>query len=103
MSSDIQRGGLTRRTQVMLQAMKEEPPLNSKCKDKFLIQSMLIPAEKAAIPLHDLVRRFLRNLGPHLTFLAVDYTRGRGAREDSLPEGQGKLSPPRRPPTRRGR
>jgi vesicle-associated membrane protein-associated protein A len=39
----------------MLQAMKEEPPLNSKCKDKFLIQSMLIPQEKSAIPLHDLV------------------------------------------------
>ena len=39
----------------MLQAMKEEPPLNAKCKDKFLIQSMLIPPEKAAIPLHDLV------------------------------------------------
>jgi hypothetical protein len=43
----------------MLQAMKEEPPLNAKCKDKFLIQSMLIPPEKAAIPLHDLVRRVL--------------------------------------------
>jgi vesicle-associated membrane protein-associated protein A len=40
----------------MLQAMKEEPPLNAKCKDKFLIQSMLIPPEKAALPPHDLVR-----------------------------------------------
>jgi len=60
MSPNIQRSGLTRRAQVMLQAMREEPPLNSKCKDKFLIQSMLIPPEKAAIPLHDLVRRFLR-------------------------------------------
>jgi vesicle-associated membrane protein-associated protein A len=56
MSSNIQRIGLTRRAQVMLQAMKEEPPLNAKCKDKFLIQSMLIPPEKAAVPLHDLVR-----------------------------------------------
>jgi vesicle-associated membrane protein-associated protein A len=36
--------------------MKEEPPLNAKCKDKFLIQSMLIPPEKAALPPHDLVR-----------------------------------------------
>jgi hypothetical protein len=57
----------------MLQAMKEEPPLNAKCKDKFLIQSMLIPPEKVAVPLHDLVRRSLRNAVPHLTFLAVDY------------------------------
>lgn len=58
----------------MLQAMKEEPPLNAKCKDKFLIQSMLIPPEKAAISLHDLVRHFLRNAVPGLTFFAVDYT-----------------------------
>jgi vesicle-associated membrane protein-associated protein A len=64
MSPNIQRSGLTRRAQVMLQAMREEPPLNSKCKDKFLIQSMLIPPEKAAIPLHDLVRRFLRKPVP---------------------------------------
>ncbi|KAH9991293.1 PapD-like protein [Russula vinacea] len=46
--------GQTVEVQVMLQAMKEEPPLNAKCKDKFLIQSMLIPPEKAALPLHDL-------------------------------------------------
>lgn len=44
----------------MLQAMKEEPPLNAKCKDKFLIQSMLIPPEKAATSLHDLVSPFLQ-------------------------------------------
>jgi vesicle-associated membrane protein-associated protein A len=44
----------------MLQAMKEEPPLNAKCKDKFLIQSMLIPPEKVATSLHDLVSPFLQ-------------------------------------------
>jgi len=43
----------------MLLAMKEEPPLNAKCNDKFLIQSMLIPPEKAAIPPDDLVGPFL--------------------------------------------
>lgn len=53
----------------MLQAMKEEPPLNAKCKDKFLIQSMSIPPEKAAIPLHDLVRHFLYMPVLDLTFL----------------------------------
>jgi len=31
---------------VMLQPLKEEPPLNAKCKDKFLIQSTLITPEK---------------------------------------------------------
>ena len=40
---------------VTLLAMKEEPPPNAKCKDIFLIQSMLIPQEKAAIPFRDLV------------------------------------------------
>ena len=41
---------------VLLQAMKEEPPLNAKCKDKFLIQSTLITPEKESLPLADLVR-----------------------------------------------
>jgi len=40
--------------QVMLQAMKEEPPLSTKCKDKFLIQSTLITPEKETLPLHDI-------------------------------------------------
>lgn len=37
----------------MLQAMKEEPPLNAKCKDKFLIQSTLLTPEKEG---QDIVR-----------------------------------------------
>lgn len=40
---------------VMLQPLKEEPPLNSKCKDKFLVQSTLITPEKETMALHDLV------------------------------------------------
>ena len=40
----------------MLQAMKEEPPTNVKCKDKFLIQSTIITPEKETMPLQDLVR-----------------------------------------------
>jgi len=39
---------------VMLQAMKEEPPLSTKCRDKFLIQSTTITSEKATLPLHDI-------------------------------------------------
>ncbi|KAF8627427.1 hypothetical protein AX17_006242 [Amanita inopinata Kibby_2008] len=39
---------------VMLQAMKEEPPLNAKCKDKFLIQSTLITPEKETMSLQDI-------------------------------------------------
>ncbi|KAF8798990.1 PapD-like protein [Phlegmacium glaucopus] len=35
---------------VMLQALKEDPPLNTKCKDKFLIQSTIITPEKETLP-----------------------------------------------------
>jgi hypothetical protein len=38
----------------MLQAMKEEPPLSTKCRDKFLIQSTTITSDKATLPLHDI-------------------------------------------------
>ena len=40
---------------VMLQAMKEEPPLAAKCKDKFLIQSTTITPEKETMALADIV------------------------------------------------
>ncbi|PPQ91678.1 hypothetical protein CVT25_012891 [Psilocybe cyanescens] len=39
---------------VMLQGLKEEPPLNTKCKDKFLIQSTIITPDKETLALHDL-------------------------------------------------
>ncbi|KAL0961413.1 hypothetical protein HGRIS_006362 [Hohenbuehelia grisea] len=38
----------------MLQAMKDDPPLSTKCKDKFLIQSTLITPEKESLPLQDI-------------------------------------------------
>ena len=41
----------------MLQAMKEDLPTNTKCKDKFLIQSTVITPEKETLPLNDIVRR----------------------------------------------
>jgi hypothetical protein len=41
---------------VMLQAMKEDPPLNAKCKDKFLIQSTVITPDKETMSLQDIVR-----------------------------------------------
>lgn len=43
------------RKPVMLQAMKEEPPLAAKCKDKFLIQSTTITPEKETLSLTDIV------------------------------------------------
>ena len=43
---------------VMLQALKEEPPLNTKCKDKFLIQSTIITPDKETLALSDIVGNF---------------------------------------------
>lgn len=39
----------------MLQAMREEPPLAAKCKDKFLIQTTTITPEKETLSLSDIV------------------------------------------------
>ncbi|KAH8104686.1 PapD-like protein [Cristinia sonorae] len=46
--------GETVEVQVMLQAMKEEPPMNAKCKDKFLIQSTIITPDKENVPLQEM-------------------------------------------------
>ena len=53
---------------VMLQPMKEEPPLSTKCKDKFLIQSTLITPEKETKDLQDIVRTPLLR---HQSYLKV--------------------------------
>ncbi|CAK5284096.1 unnamed protein product, partial [Mycena citricolor] len=39
---------------VMLQPLKEEPPLNAKCKDKFLIQSTTISSDKDSLSVQDI-------------------------------------------------
>lgn len=46
--------GQTVEVSVQLQPMKEEPPLNAKCKDKFLVQSTLITPDKAHLSQTDL-------------------------------------------------
>lgn len=40
---------------VQLQPMKEEPPLNVKCRDKFLVQSTTITPEKESMSLAEIV------------------------------------------------
>jgi hypothetical protein len=52
----------------MLQAMKEEPPLAAKCKDKFLIQSTTITPEKETLSLSDIVS------SPSLELPAICYS-----------------------------
>ncbi|KAG0006846.1 phosphatidylinositol-binding protein scs2, partial [Entomortierella chlamydospora] len=40
--------------QVQMQAMKEDPPIDFKCKDKFLVQSVAITAEREQLAPADL-------------------------------------------------
>ncbi|KAI1793244.1 PapD-like protein [Ganoderma leucocontextum] len=46
--------GETVEVAVMLQAMKEDLPMNTKCKDKFLIQSTVITPDKESMSLQDI-------------------------------------------------
>ena len=41
---------------VLLQAMKEDPPLDAKCRDKFLVQSVAVTADKEFTNVASLVR-----------------------------------------------
>ncbi|CAO1633033.1 unnamed protein product [Sympodiomycopsis kandeliae] len=40
--------------QVLLQAMKDEPPMSAKCRDKFLVQSTIITPDRENVSLTDL-------------------------------------------------
>lgn len=46
---------------VLLQAMKEDPPAGYKCRDKFLVQSVAITADKEYNNVQQIVR-FLSNI-----------------------------------------
>ena len=78
-------------------ALEEEPPPDMECKDKFIIKSMLIPPEKAAIPLRDLVGPFLHSPASrpiYFSYAIVGHSRGRRDRKDSLSKIEGQLSAP---------
>ena len=38
----LQCNTIAEKCQVLLQAMKEDPPLDAKCRDKFLVQSAMV-------------------------------------------------------------
>ncbi|KAI9258171.1 PapD-like protein [Phascolomyces articulosus] len=44
----------TREVLVMLQAFKEEPESDYRCKDKFLVQTVMVPADKQLLAVNDL-------------------------------------------------
>jgi hypothetical protein len=41
---------------VLLQAMKVEPPLDAKCRDKFLVQSVAVTSDKEFTNINEIVR-----------------------------------------------
>ncbi|KAG8928985.1 phosphatidylinositol-binding protein scs2 [Tulasnella sp. 419] len=70
---------------VILQAMKEEPPLAAKCKDKFLVQSTFITPEKESLPLQD-IWATTSDASIHQQKVKVVYL-AQGV--DSIPENEG--------------
>jgi hypothetical protein len=42
--------------QVLLQAMKDDPPLEAKCRDKFLVQTVAITADREFSTVAEIVR-----------------------------------------------
>lgn len=48
-----------RRSAVLLQPMKEDPEPGAKCRDKFLVQSVVISPDRESRPLPELVRHIL--------------------------------------------
>ena len=36
--------------------MKQDPPLDTKCRDKFLVQSVSIPSDREHVDVHTIVR-----------------------------------------------
>jgi hypothetical protein len=49
-------GRADKHNSVLLQAMKEDPPPDAKCRDKFLVQSVQIPADKEISNITAIVR-----------------------------------------------
>ncbi|KAG9087945.1 phosphatidylinositol-binding protein scs2, partial [Ceratobasidium sp. 392] len=52
--------------QVWLQAMREDPPINFKCKDKFLVQSMVLTPDRRPKSLSDMWVFGENEVAPHM-------------------------------------
>ena len=87
---------------VMLQAMKEEPPLAAKCRDKFLIQSTIITWDKQTMPLQDIVcfiPQVLRLIHFH-SLSVVEYHRRSRGRQGLPTKAEGRILASRGPDAR---
>ncbi|KAL1960259.1 hypothetical protein VTO42DRAFT_8802 [Malbranchea cinnamomea] len=92
--------------QVLLQAMKEEPPLDAKCKDKFLVLSTIVTADKdfsniasiwqevERVSKSTIQERKIRvNYLPAETELAKEEPNGLDSREEEQPPGYTSPAP----------
>lgn len=52
-------------TLVLLQAMKADPPLDAKCRDKFLVQSVVITPDKEFTAVASVVRAPVQQAAKH--------------------------------------
>ncbi|GHJ85014.1 hypothetical protein NliqN6_1416 [Naganishia liquefaciens] len=77
--------GETVNVQVILQPMKEEPAINAKSRDKFLLQSCIISVEQEGRPLHDLWAEINDKSAIHEHKLRCVFLPGR----DAIPEESG--------------
>lgn len=75
---------------VLLQAMKEDPPLDAKCKDKFLVQSVAITGDYEYSNIASIVCRRIR--APAIPCLLTDFARCL-VRESSQVGGPGTQDP----------
>jgi hypothetical protein len=86
---------------VLLQPMKEDPPLNTKCKDKFLVQTTFITPEREQGSISELVRHSLypqRRRRALISFLRGGLVVGGGRTDrrrewDPPAEAEGRVPP----------
>ena len=102
---------------VLLQPMKEDPAPNAKCRDKFLVQSVLVTPEREDVALAELVRlaslclhprrrvqRLARTLTESTLYAVVDRRAGGQDARRGGPEPDPRAEDPLRlPPRRRAR
>ncbi|KAG8740299.1 phosphatidylinositol-binding protein scs2 [Ceratobasidium sp. 414] len=89
-SIDVQGGRFRICVQILMQAMREDPPSSHECKDKFLVQSMVLTPDLQSKPGHDIWKFDEEEEAPliHRQKIKVLYLppEGRSAEKDHIGE-----------------
>ncbi|KAF8862353.1 VAMP-associated protein [Acephala macrosclerotiorum] len=77
---------------VLLQAMKQEPPIDAKCRDKFLVQSVAVTADKeftniSAIHVDEAEKSSVQEKKIRVVYLPAESANGAGAAATPLKNG----------------